>query len=245
VREYLRVGQKHQREVGSYRRAVGFRIIDALDSRGKSTGLALLIGLLFGSVQFGLLVGLVQHAISVHNRLVVQFVITSAGVAAISYFLLLGARARRIAVLEHVRKVAELNHNIRNALQIILASQYVSTERTDSDRKLVVESVERIDTTLQHLFPVVGERKSDGKTPPTNARQRMPDSHQSGPDRRKSFVLVQAERSLGAAGDRASSTASGTVIRRDHSPDHTISRNGPRCPTRLRDMRFHALVGSA
>jgi len=161
--------------VGNYRLALGSRIIEALDSRAKSAGLALLIGLLFGALQL---------AIPNRSRFVVPFVINAAGGTIVSYLLLVGARARRLAVLEHIRKVAELNHNVRNALTVISATQYLTAEMAEHDRKMMMESVERINTTLRHLFPVVGERKADRTMRIQNDARRGTPDRRRGSDRR-------------------------------------------------------------
>jgi hypothetical protein len=138
--------------MGRYRLALGTRIVEALDSRVKTAALAVAVGMMFGSVEF---------FIPSNKHFFFHFVATAFGGAAITYVLLTGARARRLAVLEHIRKVAELNHNVRNALDVILSTHYLSAALAEQDRKVVMSSIERIDRTLNHLFPVIGERRSD------------------------------------------------------------------------------------
>lgn len=79
-------------------------------------------------------------------------------------------RLRRAMVLEQLRMVAELNHNVRNALQRLAYSQYLPPhEQTEA----VLESVNRIDSTLRELFPVVGGRR--GAVPDhVRAREKQP-----------------------------------------------------------------------
>ncbi len=79
-------------------------------------------------------------------------------VTALVWFLFVATRIRRRYVLEHVRRVAELNHNVRNALQVIVDAQYISRS---PQTKAVMDSVQRIDTTLRDLFPIIGERTTD------------------------------------------------------------------------------------
>jgi len=73
------------------------------------------------------------------------------GVAAlIGALALIGVRERRKRDLERLRAVAELNHHVRNALQVIVDDYYLSR---DSHTEAVLESVDRIDRTLRSLFP--------------------------------------------------------------------------------------------
>ena len=51
--------------------------------------------------------------------------------------------------------VAELNHHVRNALQVIRESHYLPEDR---QAQAVMESVDRIDRTLKHLFPSTASR---------------------------------------------------------------------------------------
>ncbi len=60
-------------------------------------------------------------------------------------------RARRLLLLQRLQTIAELNHNVRNALQRLMYSQYLPPrEQTQA----VLESVDRIESTLRELFPV-------------------------------------------------------------------------------------------
>lgn len=70
--------------------------------------------------------------------------------ATIGALVLVGVRERRKRDIEHLRTVAELNHSVRNALEVIVHSHYLS--RNDHTTE-VLESVDRIDRTLRTLFP--------------------------------------------------------------------------------------------
>jgi hypothetical protein len=63
---------------------------------------------------------------------------------------ILAARARRRRVIQEMRTVAELNHHVRNALQVIRDSHLLPEEQ---QTQAVIESVDRIDSTLRRLFP--------------------------------------------------------------------------------------------
>jgi hypothetical protein len=66
------------------------------------------------------------------------------------WVLLAAVRARQKQVQQQIRVVADLNHHLRNALTIILASEYL---RESEKATAILASVERIDATLQLLLP--------------------------------------------------------------------------------------------
>jgi hypothetical protein len=63
---------------------------------------------------------------------------------------LAAARVRRNAIAREMHTVAELNHHVRNALQVIRESHRLPS---DQQTEAVIESVDRIDNTLRTLFP--------------------------------------------------------------------------------------------
>jgi hypothetical protein len=81
----------------------------------------------------------------------VQDAILMGGLAAALVWVLLAAvEVRQKQVQQQIRVVADLNHHLRNALTIILASEYL---RESEKATAILESVERIDTTLRLLLP--------------------------------------------------------------------------------------------
>jgi hypothetical protein len=74
---------------------------------------------------------------------------------------LFATRERRKQVLREMAKVKELNHNVRNALQVIAHSHYGSS---DDHTDIVLESVDRIERTLKELFPGA-EPPREGRVP--------------------------------------------------------------------------------
>ena len=84
----------------------------------------------------------------------------SAGI--LMWFLLLAMHMRRGQVLHRVRVISELNHNIRNALQVIVSSHYMSRPQ---QTEVIMESVRRIEQTLREFFPSIGEREEDRERP--------------------------------------------------------------------------------
>jgi hypothetical protein len=84
----------------------------------------------------------------------IDSIITAMLASWISYVFLHTARSRRQEVLVQIRKIAELNHHVRNCLQVILGAEALR----QAPAKEVLESVHRIDTTLKRLYPVVDQR---------------------------------------------------------------------------------------
>jgi hypothetical protein len=81
---------------------------------------------------------------------ILDSIVVAAIVATLVSMVLAEARARRKSLLRHLRNVAELNHQVRNALQTIVYSNYLAPPQQAA---AVLESVNRIDRTLRELFP--------------------------------------------------------------------------------------------
>ena len=77
-------------------------------------------------------------------------ILTGGLAAALVWVLLAAVRVRQKQVQQQIRVVADLNHHLRNALSVILASEYL---RESEKATAILESVERIDTTLRLLLP--------------------------------------------------------------------------------------------
>lgn len=76
-------------------------------------------------------------------------VITGILAAALVWAFLEVERARRREQQRQIQVVADLNHNVRNALAVILASEYLC--QTDK-ATAILQGVERIDRTLQAIL---------------------------------------------------------------------------------------------
>ena len=72
---------------------------------------------------------------------------------------LTAARERQHKVQDDLRRIAELNHQVRNALQVIVYGEY--SPDISQRRSAVLAGVEKIEGTLRELFPLVGERTDD------------------------------------------------------------------------------------
>lgn len=70
------------------------------------------------------------------------------------WFVLAGNRERRKRVQEEMERIAELNHEIRNALQVIVHSHY--SDEDVGHRQMVLESVKRVGTVVKRVSRIVG-----------------------------------------------------------------------------------------
>jgi hypothetical protein len=91
-----------------------------------------------------------QATVSAAVLTVLDAVSVGAAVALGMGALLFATRERRKRVLREMGRVAELNHHVRNALQIIAHSHYGAESEHAT---MVLQSVERIEKTLKELFP--------------------------------------------------------------------------------------------
>jgi hypothetical protein len=85
-------------------------------------------------------------------------VITGALAATLVFLLLKGSERRRWQVAAQLQAVADLNHNVRNALEVIVGSEYLPQPEKV---RVVLESVARIDRTLEGIQLFVEGKKSN------------------------------------------------------------------------------------
>lgn len=117
--------------------------------------------IIFGIVM-GVATGLVSfalHAIGMSNLYGHGGLIVSAGisifVAVVSYMQLDAVRLRRDLVIQQVRSAAELNHHVRNALQVIHYAAHLGTD--DTNLGMIEENIQRIDEALRDIYPATGD----------------------------------------------------------------------------------------
>lgn len=102
------------------------------------------------------------------------FIVAASG-GTVVWFILTGLSRRRQTAAAQSEAAGELNGEVRNALQVIVhASQSVPV----TDRRMLVESVERIESTLQRLNPLLpslDERMHRDEQ--SHAHQLVPSAH--------------------------------------------------------------------
>jgi hypothetical protein len=105
---------------------------------------------IFGAIESALHGALTHFGISRRTSELVSTSLCSVLFGLTLLFGLSAIRERRKHVRENLDRVAEINHEIRNALQIIADSQYDTKQR---HREMVLESVARIDLVLTRVLP--------------------------------------------------------------------------------------------
>jgi hypothetical protein len=116
--------------------------------------------LLVAVTKYAIITKLLAIGVSRFPLRVQDALITGALAAALVFLLRQSSDRRRQRVAEQLRAVADLNHNVRNALEVIIGSEYLPQPEKV---RLVLESVERIERTLTgiQLF-VEGKRHHVG-----------------------------------------------------------------------------------
>lgn len=121
--------------------------------------IVVLFGVSAGAFELFVHTAMVQTATSVLGQSVLDAAIVAVAASFAPLLFLLAARERHRKVADDLRKVAALNHHIRNALQGIVYNEYLP--RSTEHKNEVLAGVDRIDSILQELFPVVGDRSGD------------------------------------------------------------------------------------
>ena len=114
----------------------------------------LLAAAIFGGFIFAVNFGLDQLLLREHERprLVIALTDMMVGLVAAGLFYLYG-RSRRKQVLRRLETIADMNHHIRNALQVIAGSHYLG----DHEKAVaaIEDAVERIQWALREVLPKV------------------------------------------------------------------------------------------
>jgi hypothetical protein len=126
------------------------KIVPGFDSRFIVNATLIACGVIAGTLEFA-----THMAVDHMNTPPAYHALIDAAMVALITIALMGvciasAKARRHAVLDQVRTASELNHHLRNALQVITQSRYLPEEK---QAEAVFSSIDRIDETLKRLTP--------------------------------------------------------------------------------------------
>ena len=91
----------------------------------------------------------------IEGELLDSLITAALGAIAFATFLRLAAVWKRYEHQE-LMKVATINHSVRNSLQVILGTEMLRSQPAQQ----VIESVDRIERTLQELYPTVSPSPS-------------------------------------------------------------------------------------
>lgn len=123
----------------------------AADSRKRVALAMFLTTAVFGLLDFlaDLLGQYIAHPMAIAA---VRASIVGTAAGALMWIGLIAARQRRQYITAEMNRIAELNHRIRNSLQVIVDAEHFAR---DPLRGMVLESVDKIDKTLQDVLPIV------------------------------------------------------------------------------------------
>lgn len=121
------------------------------DSRARLVLLCVLVVLLVWLVGYGFDHLLARDGVTRFDILLVSNGLTGIVAGFLFFSLINNDRLRRNLVRERLRTIAEMNHHIRNALQVITYAS--ATNANDASVNLIRDSVERIEWALREVLP--------------------------------------------------------------------------------------------
>jgi hypothetical protein len=131
-------------------------------NRGRMAFGAVLVLLVAGGFKY-LLAGFLVRAGASRQEMRIQDAILTGLFCALIVCIAMGAeRFRREQFRERVKVVSDLNHHLRNALEIIIHGHLLPQS---SQTKAIFESVERIDHALQKIVPEERDSPSPAAPP--------------------------------------------------------------------------------
>jgi hypothetical protein len=121
------------------------------DSRARLVVVCLLVVLLVWIVGYGFDRLLARDGVTRFDILLTSNALTGIVAGFLFYSLINNERLRRNFVSERLRTIAEMNHHIRNSLQVITYA--AATEKNAQSVELIRSSVERIEWALREVLP--------------------------------------------------------------------------------------------
>jgi len=120
------------------------------DSKTRLVALCVFVMVLVWVVGFGFDRLLARDGVTRSEILLTSNGLTGLVAGYLFYTLALNERMRREQMRERLRTIGEMNHHIRNALQVITST---AVGKEDESVQLIRNSVERIEWTLREVLP--------------------------------------------------------------------------------------------
>lgn len=143
----------------NFKYSAGRFLIELSEQRATIIVFSAGIAFLIGSIELGAHTLLLKHAAVRRVADVGDAFVIAVFVFLLTYIELSVVKERRLRVIREIRTIAELNHRIRNALEIIQYAAYTSTDHAQLG--LITQAIERIDNILRELYPVLGPAKKE------------------------------------------------------------------------------------
>lgn len=129
-------------------------LLGFLSGRKRSIFFASIISMvIFGVIDYLLDTQMSTYNLDLRLQAGLQAAVVGVGAGLLALITLLGLRTRRRLMTEELKRLAELNHTVRNSLDVIIMAQQ---DVDDIHKKIVWEYTQRIDQKLKQLFPVHG-----------------------------------------------------------------------------------------
>jgi len=126
-----------------------------LQSRLRVWGATIGAAVLFGLFEFAVSRWLIGVHLTANLHSALQAAIVGMGAGLSLWLIFLGIIDRRRIVADELRRVAELNHSVRNSLELIVLAHH---SETDLEHKaMMLECTNQIDRTLRELYPVIAK----------------------------------------------------------------------------------------
>src|SRR5262249_35960412 len=135
-------------------------------------GMPLLGGLVVAMVVFALDAGLeyvlLSKGISRSSTLLLSDAVAATAAAFFATYSFSLHKEREAEVRERVERIVEMNHHVRNALQVI--TYWSLAERDKKEVELIRQAVDRIEWALREVLPSgLGQKMPPGKEPITKS----------------------------------------------------------------------------
>jgi two-component sensor histidine kinase len=121
------------------------------DSRARLIFICLLVVLMVWLVGFGFDRLLARDGVTRNDILLTSNLLTGIVAGFLFYSLTDNERLRRNVMRERLRTIAEMNHHIRNSLQVITYA--TATQQSNESVEMIRSSVERIEWALREVLP--------------------------------------------------------------------------------------------
>ncbi|HSY12206.1 MAG TPA: hypothetical protein VK976_08465 [Verrucomicrobiae bacterium] len=121
------------------------------DSRARLIFICLLVVLMVWLVGFGFDRLLARDGVTRNDILLTSNLLTGIVAGFLFYSLTDNERLRRNVMRERLRTIAEMNHHIRNSLQVITYA--TATQKSNESVEMIRSSVERIEWALREVLP--------------------------------------------------------------------------------------------
>lgn len=119
------------------------------DSNGRIASVGIIAFIAAGLLKFAAVSVLLHFGVHRRYLRLQDAVITGALAALLVSFALIAMAIRRRYVRQQIEVVSNLNHELRNALEVILGSEYLPKS---NQAEAILESVNRIERTLVRLL---------------------------------------------------------------------------------------------